>query len=126
MTIVLKADNCLFVRALRTDLAFAHSSSYFGKEEGVPVLSGRCCVHSSSSFDLEEQSSKQEDFKYLGGVEWNYGSLDKKINARISKASQTLGCLRVRVLVQHNIGPSTKLKVGHGSVITKLSHRYET
>ena len=93
---------------------------------GVPALIGRCCVHSSSSFDLEEQSSKQEDFKYLGGVESNYGSLDKKINARIYKASQTLGCLRVRVLVQHDIGPSTKLKVGHGSVITKLSHRYET
>ena len=73
-------------------------------------MSGRCCVHSSSSFDLEEQSSKQEDFKYLGGVEWNYGSLDKKINARICKASQTLRRLCVLMSNQHNSRQSTKLK----------------
>ncbi|KAL8569120.1 hypothetical protein ACOMHN_055036 [Nucella lapillus] len=37
--------------------------------------------------------------------------LDKEINARICKTSQALGRLWARVLNQHNIQLSTKLKV---------------
>ena len=67
-----------------------------------------------------------EEFKYLGSVISNDGPLDKEINARISKASQALGRLRVRVLEQHNIQQATKLKVYKTVVLSSLLYGCET
>ena len=67
-----------------------------------------------------------EAFKYLGSVISSDGSLDKEISSRISKASQALGRLRTRVLNQHNIRLSTKLKVYRAVVLTSLLYGSET
>ncbi|XP_062841273.1 uncharacterized protein LOC134300780 [Trichomycterus rosablanca] len=67
-----------------------------------------------------------EEFRYLGSVISSDGSLDKEINARICKASQALGRLRVRVLNQHNIRQSTKLKLYKSVVLTSLLYGCET
>ncbi|KAI8519286.1 hypothetical protein Bbelb_025430 [Branchiostoma belcheri] len=67
-----------------------------------------------------------DGFTYLGSVISNDGSLDKEINSRICKASQALGRLRTRVLKQHNVKLSTKLKVYHAVVIPSLLYGCET
>ena len=67
-----------------------------------------------------------EGFTYLGSVISNDGSLDKEINSRICKASQALGRLKSRVLKQHNIKVSAKLKVYQAVVITSLLYGWET
>ena len=48
------------------------------------------------------------------------GSLDKKITSRISKASQSLGRLRHKVLNAYNIRLSIKLKVYYAMVLTSF------
>ncbi|PFX12093.1 RNA-directed DNA polymerase from mobile element jockey [Stylophora pistillata] len=67
-----------------------------------------------------------EEFKYLGSVISSDSSLDKEINAMICKASQALGRLRARVLNQHNIQQSTKLRVYKTVVLTSLLYGCET
>lgn len=67
-----------------------------------------------------KQLLNMKHFKYLGSIIPKDGSLDKEIASRISKASQALGRLRTRVLNEHNICLSNKLKVcsmheSHGS-----------
>ena len=52
-------------------------------------------------------------------------SLDKEISTRISKASQALGRLKIRVLSQHNIRQSTKLKVYREVVLASLFYGCE-
>ena len=54
------------------------------------------------------------------------GSLDKEIASRISKASQTLGHLRNRLLNHHNVTLDTKLKVYRAFVLSSLLYRCET
>ena len=67
-----------------------------------------------------------DDFKYLGSVISSDGSLDKEIIALICKASQALGHLKTRVLNQHNMRQSTKLKVYKAVVLTSLLYGCET
>ncbi|KAL8615669.1 hypothetical protein ACOMHN_034819 [Nucella lapillus] len=67
-----------------------------------------------------------KEFKYLGSVISSDGSLDKEINARICKASQALGRLRARVLNQHNLQQSTKLRVYKTIVLISLLYGCET
>ncbi|XP_063594887.1 uncharacterized protein LOC134771856 [Penaeus indicus] len=67
-----------------------------------------------------------EDFKYLGSVVDNDGSLDKKINSRICKASQALGPLKIHILSQHSIKLSTKLQIYITIVLTSLLYGCET
>ena len=67
-----------------------------------------------------------DHFKYLGRVISSDGSLDKVISARICKASQALGRLKTRVLNQHNIRQSTKLKVYRAVVLTSLLYGCES
>ena len=67
-----------------------------------------------------------EHFKYLGSTISCDGSLDKKLGTRIGKASQALGRLRNRVLNQHNITLSTKLKVYYAVVLSSLFYGCET
>lgn len=82
---------------------------------------------SQPSISIEGTELKTvEDFKYLGSIISCDGSLDKEINARICKASQALGRLKARVLKQHNIQMSTKLKVYKTVVLTSLLYGCET
>ena len=67
-----------------------------------------------------------EEFKYLGSLISDDGSLNKEINSRICKASQALGRLRTRVLKQHNIQQSTKLAIYNTVVLTSLLYGCET
>ena len=67
-----------------------------------------------------------EHFKYLGSTISCDGSLDREIETRISKASQALGSLRNRVLSEHNIRLSTKLKVYNAVVLPFLLYGWET
>jgi len=79
------------------------------------------------SITIEETELKTVDeFKYLGSVISNDGSLDQEINSRICKASQALGRLRTRVLEQHNIQRSTKLAIYNTVVLTSLLYGCET
>ena len=71
-------------------------------------------------------SIESTGFTYLGSVISNDGSLDKEINSRICKASQALGRLKSRVLKQHNIKLSAKLKVDQAVVIPSLLYGCET
>ncbi|KAL8595295.1 hypothetical protein ACOMHN_020048 [Nucella lapillus] len=105
---------------------FAEASRLFGltislgKTEVLfqpsPLTPGR---HLSISIEGTELKTVEE-FKYLGSVSSRDGSLDKEINARICKASQALGRLWARVLNQHNIQQSTKLKVYKTIILTIL------
>ena len=56
----------------------------------------------------------------------NDGSPDKDIVSRISKASQTLGRLRKRLLNHHNVTLDTKLKVFRAVVLSSLLYGCET
>ncbi|GFS13838.1 hypothetical protein ElyMa_001407000 [Elysia marginata] len=67
-----------------------------------------------------------EDLKYLTRIFFNDGPLDTEINARILKASQTLGRLRMRVLRKLNIRFCTKIKVYHDIVFINLLYGCET
>ena len=67
-----------------------------------------------------------EHFKYFGSTISCDGSLDKEIASRISKASQALGRLRNRMLNQHNIRLSTKMKVYNALVLPSLLYGCET
>ncbi|KAL8570335.1 hypothetical protein ACOMHN_035753 [Nucella lapillus] len=87
-----------------------------------PLTTGR---HPSISIE-ETELKTVEECKYLGSVISSDGSLDKEINARICKASQALGRLRARMLCQHNIQQSTKLKVYKTIVLTSLLYGCET
>ena len=79
------------------------------------------------SITIEETELKTVDeFKYLGSVISNDGSIDKEINLRICKASQALGRLRTRVLKQHNIQQSTKLAIYNTVVLASLLYGCET
>ena len=64
-------------------------------------------------------------YYYLGSIISNDAYLDKEIVSRISKASQALGRTRIRVLNQHNICLSTKLKV-YSAVLTSILYECKT
>ena len=73
-----------------------------------------------------EQLKCVENFRYLGSTISADGSLDKEIESRISKASQALGRLRVKVLLQKGIRLYTKLKIYKAVVIPSLLYGCET
>ena len=66
------------------------------------------------------------NFKYLGSTISADGAIDKEIDSRINKASQALGRLRHKVLNQHNIKISTKIKVYNAVVLSSLLYGSET
>ena len=67
-----------------------------------------------------------DSFKYLGSIISNDGYLDKESASRISKANQSLGRTQTRVLNQHNICLSTKLKVYSAVVLNSLLYGRKT
>ncbi|XP_024052555.2 uncharacterized protein LOC112104472, partial [Terrapene carolina triunguis] len=131
------ADNCALMAHTENDLQhivnkFAEASQLFG----LTISLGKTEVlHQSApgsnasvpSISIDGTQLKVvENFKYLGSVISSDGSLDNEINARISNASQALGCLRVKVLNHHNIRMSTKLLVYRAVVLSSLLYGCET
>ncbi|KAL6488465.1 hypothetical protein MHYP_G00022060 [Metynnis hypsauchen] len=109
---------------------FAEASRLFGLTIGKtevlfqpsPLSTGR----RPSIFIEGTELKTVEQFKYLGSIISDDGALDKEISVRICKASQALGRLRSRVLKQHNIQKSTKLKICKTVVLTSLLYGCET
>ena len=131
------ANDCALVAHDNSDLQlmldrFSDASKLFG----LTISLGRIEVlhepaphtnHPASSISIDGiQLANVESFKYLGSKISYDGSLDKEIAARISKASQVLGRFRNRVLNQHNIRLSKKLKVYNAVVPTSLFYGYES
>ena len=79
------------------------------------------------NISIDETTLKNtKNFKYLGSVISADGSIDQEINARICKASQALGRLKAKVLNQHNVRLSTKIKVYNAVVLSSLLYGSET
>ena len=74
----------------------------------------------------DTQLGNVEHFKYLRSVISSDGSLDREISARISKASQALGCLRTRVMTHKSNKLDTKIKVYKAVILTSLLYGFET
>ena len=131
------ADDCTLMAHKEADLQlivdkFAEASRLFGltislgKTE-VLLQSAPATAAPPPSISIDGTRLKTvEDFKYLGSTISSNGTLDKEINARISKASKALGRLHVRVLNQHNIQQSTKMKVYKAAVLSSLLYGCET
>ena len=131
------ADDCALVAHRESDLQaivnkFAEASRLFGltisrgKTEVLFQPAPAAVAHRPTISIDGTQLKTADDFKYLGSVISINGSLDKEISARICKASQALGRLKTRVLSQHNIRRSTKLKVYRAVVLTSLLYGCET
>ena len=86
---------------------------------GSPAIPPTICIDGT-------QLKVVDQFKYLGSTISSDGSLDKEITARISKASQSMGRLRSRVLNHKNITLTTKIKVYKAVVLTSLLYGCET
>ena len=137
ITEALFADDCALMAHKESDLQsivdkFAEASRLFGltislgKTE-VLFQPAPASTSQPPSISIEStQLQTVDDFKYLGSIISNDGSLDKEINSRICKASQALGRLRVRVLNEHNIRLPTKLKVYKSVVLTSLLYGCES
>lgn len=61
-----------------------------------------------------------DTFKYMGSTISQGGSLDKEIDTWICKANQALGRIHHRVLNQHRLCLSTKLKVYNARILLSL------
>jgi len=134
---VLFADGCALVAHTESDLQmmldrFSEASKLFGltvslgKTEVLHQPAPNTHPPAPSIVFDNTQLANVEHFKYLGSTISCDGSLDKEIALRISKASQALGRLRTRVLNQHSIRLSTKLKVYNAVVLPSLLYGCET
>ncbi|XP_063609394.1 uncharacterized protein LOC134783447 [Penaeus indicus] len=122
------ADDCALMAHTEEDLQFivdqfSQAARLFGLTISLPKTE---VLYQSTTATLPNitiegtQLKTVEDFKYLGSVIGNDGSFDKEINSRISKASQALGRLKIRILSQHSIKLSTKLQIYQAIVLTSL------
>ena len=134
---VLFADDCALVAHTESHLqlmldCFSEASKLFGLTISLGKTEVLCQPAPTANPQdptvvIENTQLKNVDhFKYLGSTISSSGSLDKEIEARISKASQALGRLRKKVLNQHNISLSTKLKVYNAVVLPSLLYGSET
>ncbi|PFX16641.1 Craniofacial development protein 2 [Stylophora pistillata] len=111
---------------------FAEASRLFGltislQKTEVLFQSSPLTTDHRPSISIEGTELRTVDeFKYLGSVISSDSSLDKEIDARICKANQALGRLRARVLNQHNIQRTTKLRAYKTVVLTSLLYGCET
>ena len=116
------ADDCAFMAHKPDDLqAMLNSFSDASKQFGLTISLGKTevlfqrapsSVAPQPAISIDDVELKVVDsFKYLGNMISNDGSLDKDIASRISKASQTLGRLRNRLLNHNNVTLDTKLKL---------------
>jgi hypothetical protein len=131
------ADDCALMAHTEPDLQcivnkFAEASRLFGLTISlgkIEVLLQRAPVYNAlpPSITIDGTELKTvKDFKYLGSVISCDGTIDKEISARICKASQALGRLKTRVLNQHNIRLTTKVKLYKAIVLTGLLYGCET
>ena len=119
---VLFADECALMAHMDSDLQIivnkiAEASCLFGlaislsKTEVLFQPAPDAVAYRPTTSIDDTQLSTADDFKYRDSVISSDGSLDKEISARICKTSQTFGRPKSRVLSQHNIRQSMKLKV---------------
>ena len=131
------ANNCALRTHMESDLQiiikkFAEASRLFGltislgKTEVLFQPAPAAVAHQPTISTDGTQLKMVNDFKYLNSVISSDGSLDKEMSARICKASQALSRLKIRVLNQHNIRQSMKLKVYRSVVLTSLFYGCET
>ena len=131
LQVVLFADDCALVAHIETDLQrmmdrFSDASKLFGLTvslDKTKVLHQPAPnTHPPAPTIVIDDTTftNVEHFKYLGSTTFCDGSLDKELGRRIGKASKALGRLRNRVLNQHNITLSTKLKVYNAVVLPSL------
>ena len=66
------------------------------------------------------------EFTYLGSIISSNGTVDHKINYRISRASAAFGQLKERVYLNKNLQLCTKMKVYNAIVLTTLLYGAET
>ena len=134
---VLFADDCALVAHSECDLQlmldrFSQASKLFGltislgKTEVLYQPAPNTTIPAPSITIDNTRLSNVNQFKYLGSTISHDASLDKEIDARIGRASQALGRLRNKVLNQHNIKMSTKIKVYHAIVLPSLLYGCET
>ena len=133
---VLFADDCAQVAHAEQDLQrilnrFSEASRLFGLtiSLGKTQVLHQPAPHSllSSTITIDDKPLVNvEHFQYLESTISCNGSLDREIDARISKASQALVSLRNRVLSEHSIRLSTKLKVYNAVVLPSLLYVCET
>ena len=131
------ADDCALVAHSESDLQsmlnrFAEASRLFGlqislgKTEVLHQPAPKTAPKAPSINIEGETLANTNCFKYLGSIISSDGTLDKEIDARISKASQALGRLKHKILKQHNIRLQTKLKVYKAVVLPSLLYGCES
>ena len=134
----LSSSNCVIMAHAEQDLQrmrdhFSEASKLFG----LTISLGKTEVlHQPAPYDQpllpttitidDKPLANLEHFKYLGSTISCDGSLDREIDNRISKASQALGSLHTRVLSEHNIRLSTKLRIYNAVVLPSLLYGCET
>ena len=125
---ILFADNCALLAHTEYDIqvmmdSFSEASKLFGltislnKTEVLHQPAPNTHPPAPSITVGDAVLSNVNHFKYLGSTVTCDGSLDKEVASWIGKASQSLGRLRTRVLNQHHIRLSTKLKVYNAVVL---------
>ena len=131
------ADDCALMAHRESDLQiivnkFSENSHLFGltislgKTEVLFQPAPASVAHRPIISTDGTQLKTVDDFNYFGSVISSDGSLNKEVSIRICKASQALDRLKTRVLSQHNIRQSTKLKVYRAVVLTSLLYGCET
>ena len=132
-----RADDCTLMAHVEQDLQWTLDSfSEASKLFSLTISIGKTeMLHQPASYyhpppptiTIDDTPlANVEHFKYLGSTISCDGSLDREIDTRISKASQALGSLCNRVLSEHNICLSTKLKVYNAVVLPFLLYGCET
>ena len=131
------ADDCALMAHSESDLqvisdSFSNATKLFGltisiKKTEVLYQPAPGTRPTPPQIKIDGAELKNVDqFKYLGSTMSSDGTLDKEIVARISKASQSMGRLRSRVLKNRNIRLLTKIKVYKSVVLTSLLYGCET
>ena len=131
------ADDCALMAHTESDLQtiterFSEAARLFGltisisKTEALhQPAPGSTAASPTITIDGSELKTVDQ-FKYLGSIISADGSLDREIAARISKASQSLGRLRTRVMSNRNVRLSTKIKVYKAVVLSSLLYGCES
>ena len=123
---VLFVDDCALVAHTEKDLQrMLDRLSKASKLFGLTIILNHTPTP-APTITIDKPLANVEHFNYLGNPISCDGPLDREIDTRISKASQALGSLYNRVLSEHNIRLSSKLKVYNAVVLPSLLYGCET